>query len=152
MDGRRSRRRDDGAVAVESALVLSVILAPLLIGVLTYGFYFWQAQKVPLLDPNMDQSGIVGELCEAELVSRVKAAALTAVTNVDDTGALPVALDDITATVLSAVPNGLGVDVSVSITTTIGEGSFLPLPNGGNVTKDVFLRLQNVKLKTAGCV
>jgi hypothetical protein len=152
MSGGRSRRRDDdGAAAVESALVLSVVLAPLLMGILTYGYYFWQAQKVPLLDPNIDQAGIVGELCEGELLTRVRAAALTAVTAVDDTGALPVTLGDITATVVSVVPDGLGVNVTVSVTTSIGEGSFLPLPNDGNVTKDVLMRLQNVTITTSGC-
>lgn len=148
MVGRRPRRRDDGAVAVESALVLSFILAPLMLGVLTYGYYFWQAQRVPLLDPNIDQSGLVGEICESQLVGRVLDTVRTAVENVDDANALPVPVNGITATVLDFVPGTLGVDVRVSITTNLG--SVLPLPNGGNVTNDVLLRLQNVKVKT-GC-
>ena len=150
MMGRRSRRRDDGAVAVESALVLSFILAPLMIGVLTFGLYFWKAQRVPLLDPNIDQSGLVGEICESEIVDRVRTAALVAVENVDGADALPVTLSDITATIVSYVPGGLGVDVSVSITSNISDGSPFPLPNDGNVTNDVLIRLQNVKIKT-GC-
>jgi Flp pilus assembly protein TadG len=40
---RARRRRDDGAAAVEFALIASLVLLPLLFGILQYGFYFFQA-------------------------------------------------------------------------------------------------------------
>jgi hypothetical protein len=148
----RARRSDDrGAVAVEAALVGSFILVPLLLGILFYGYYFWKLQQVPLLDPNLDQAGFVGDLCSAELLARVKATALVALENVDDGTGIPIGSNDITTTLVNGIPGQLGVDVRVSITTTVISSSLLPLPNNGNVVNDVLIRLQNVRITTAGC-
>lgn len=150
--GWNGRRRDQrGAVAVEAALVSSFILVPLLLGVLYYGFYLWKMQSVPLLDPNLDQAGFVGEVCEGELLDRVKTAALVALENVDDAVGLPLTSNDVTTSLVHAVPGQLGVDVRISITTLVTSSSPVPLPNGGNVVNDVMLRLENVVIKTAGC-
>ena len=46
MDPRTHPRPDRGAAAVEGALLISFLLIPLLMGVLTYGDYFWRAQRV----------------------------------------------------------------------------------------------------------
>jgi hypothetical protein len=150
---RAAGRTDRGAVAVEAALAVSVILVPLMLGVFYYGYFLWKAQSQPLLDPNVDQAAFVGELCGPELLDRVRAAALVTAENLDDGTHLPISLTDITATVVSFVPNGLGVDVRVSISAPVLEEklSFLPLPNNGRIVSDALIRLENVRLKTAGC-
>lgn len=157
MPERRPRRRprlQRGAAAVETALLFAFVLGPLLVGLLYYGFFFWKAQAVPTLDPNLDQSGIVGYVCPADLVTRVKAATLIAVQNVDDGTGLPISLSDITATVLTPVSStSLGVDVLVSISLPAMDEnlSWLPLPDNGDVVSDTVIRLQNVRIKTTGC-
>lgn len=142
------RRGQRGAVAVEFAVVSSALLVPLLLGALFYGYYLWKMQHVPLLDPNLDQAGIVGEMCPGELLARVKEAALVAMENVG--AGIPLASNDITTALVSAVPGQLGADVRVSITTSVMSSSPVPLPHGGNVVNDVLIRLQNVVVKT-GC-
>ena len=39
-----SRRREDGAVAVEFALVFAFVLVPLLMGMIQYGWYLYSSQ------------------------------------------------------------------------------------------------------------
>lgn len=58
---RGARRRDQhGAAAVEGALVLSVVLVPLLVGVITFGQTFYKAQPVDLVTPPMVQTDAEG--------------------------------------------------------------------------------------------
>jgi hypothetical protein len=151
-------RGDDarGAVAVETALLLSFLLAPLLLGVLYYGAYFWKAQSAPVLDTSIDQAGFVGTFCTGrlpELVDRVRSAVLLNVQNLDQGTALPVSLGDITATVVGYVPDGLGVDVAVSITSKVLSHtlSILPVPGDGSITTDAMIRLENIKISTGSC-
>jgi hypothetical protein len=154
MIGRRRVGNESGTAAVETALLFSIVLGPLLLGLLYYGFFFWKAQAVPTLDPNLDQSGFVGYLCPADILTRVKATTLIAVQNVDDGTDLPISLSDITATLLTPVSSTtLGVDVAVSINLHVMNEalSFLPLPNNGSVISDAVIRLQNVRIKTTGC-
>jgi hypothetical protein len=154
MIGRRRVGNESGTAAVETALLFSIVLGPLLLGLLYYGFFFWKAQAVPTLDPNLDQSGFVGYLCPADILTRVRATTLIAVQNVDDGTDLPISLSDITATLLTPVSSTtLGVDVAVSINLHVMNEalSFLPLPNNGSVISDAVIRLQNVRIKTTGC-
>jgi hypothetical protein len=137
---------------VEAALMISVLLMPLMLGVFYYGYFLWKAQSQPLLDPNVDQAAFVGEICGGELLARVSQAVLVTAENLDDGTRLPIKLQDVTATVVSAVPSGLGVDIRVSISAPVLQEklSFLPLPNNGRIVSDAFIRLENVRLKT-GC-
>lgn len=145
-----------GAAAVESALLVSAVLAPLMLGVLQYGYYFWKLQGVPDLDPNVDQSSLVGTYCTGQipdLLTRVKEAALVAANNLDDGSDLPLSLSDITATVVSYTPDTLGLVVNVRFTTNVVDelGSFLPLPDNGNLVSSSQVRLQNVKVSSGSC-
>jgi hypothetical protein len=148
-DGRRTQR---GSVAVEAGLFISFVLAPLLLGVLTYGSYFWQAQKVEPLSSRLPLQDIVGTFNCAQLIDRVKTTvknALPSVTGLVDSD-LP--LTAIGVTVIDAVPT-VGVDVTVSIRlqSSFDLGGLVPLPNGGALLSEATYRLDNVKLTTAGC-
>lgn len=158
MDDRRGARprHERGAAAVETGLLTSAVLVPLMLGVINYGHYFWQLQRVSELDPNIDQSGLVGTYCAGQipaLMTRVKAAALVAADNLDAGGDLPLSLSNITATVVSYTPDTLGLLVNVSFTTDVADGLFdyLPLPDDGNLVSDSQIRLQNVKITSGSC-
>jgi hypothetical protein len=141
-----------GAVTVEAALLLSVVLLPLLIGVVSFGMYFWKAQQVAPLSQRLPLDSIVGQFNCAQLVDRVKTTvqnALPAVAGLFDN---QIPLDAIGVTVLDVLPT-IGADVSISITLpgTTTLGGLVPLPNGGNIISEATYRLDNVELTTAGC-
>ena len=144
-------------MAVEAALVFSAVLAPMLLGVLQYGAYFWQAQHASLLDPNVDQSSLVGTYCTSQvpdLLTRVRQAALVAAQNVeDDTGTSSLSLSDIGATVVSYTPDELGllVEVTFTVAVTTEVLSFFPLPDDGNLVTRSQFNLENVKISSGSC-
>jgi len=56
----RGAARERGAAAVEAALVCSALLIPLLLGVITWGDYFFRAQRVDTLAPGVPVGGVAG--------------------------------------------------------------------------------------------
>lgn len=154
-DGRSGRRRGErerGAVAVEAAFILSVVLIPLLLGVINYGMYFWRAQAAEPLASRLPLVNIVGTFNCAELVDRIKTTvqnALPSVSGLID-GVLP--LEDIGVRVIEVLPTvGVVVEVSITVGGTDALASLLPLPNGGALVSEATYRLENIKLTTAGC-
>lgn len=129
-----------------------LVLVPLVLGVITYGSYFWQAQKAEPLATRLPLDDVVGEFNCAQLIDRVKTTVQSALPNVSGAlgGVLP--LDAIGVTVVNVLPS-VGVDIALSITVpAVGQlGGLLPLPNGGNLLSEATYRLDNVKLTSAGC-
>jgi hypothetical protein len=146
------RRGERGAVAVEAAILLSMVLIPLLLGVITYGMYFWQAQKVSPLSQRLPLQSIVGQYNCAELVDKVKTTVQNALPSVSGLFGEELPLTAIGVTVINVLPT-IGVEVSVSITLSGASdlGGLLPLPNGGNLISEATYRLDNVQLTTTGC-
>ena len=146
------RRGERGAIAVEAALVLTFIMIPLVLGVITYGSYFWQAQKVQPLSQRLPMDDVVGEFDCSQLIDRVKTTVQNALPNVDGAvgGVLP--LSAIGVQVVNVLPT-VGVDIVLSIQLPAVNqlGGLLPLPNGGSLLSEATYRLDNVKLTTAGC-
>jgi hypothetical protein len=141
-----------GAAAVETALVLSAVVLPLLLGVLTYGQYFWQAQHVDLYQPRLPEASIVGTFTCAELVDQVKATVQGALPAVQGATGNVLPLSDIGVQVLDVLPTvGATVKVSVSVPVDTSLGGLVPLPNGGNVLTEATYRLDNVALTTSSC-
>jgi hypothetical protein len=149
---RRTQHDEQGAVAVEAAIFLTVVLLPLLLGVITYGMYFWKAQQVAPLSQRLPLDSIVGQFNCAQLVDRVKTTVQNALPSLTGLVQGPLPLTAIGVTVVNVLPT-VGADVSVSITIPGGStlGGLLPLPNGGNVVSEATYRLDNVTLTTAGC-
>ena len=145
-------RGERGAVAVEAALFLSVVLIPLLLGVITYGMYFWKAQQAEPLSQRLPLNSIVGQFNCAQLVDRVKTTVQSALPSVSGLFGDQLPLTAIGVTVINVLPT-VGVDISVSITIdgTGALGGLLPLPNGGDIISEATYRLDNVTLTTAGC-
>jgi len=146
----RSRRDERGTAVVEAGLV-TMFLAPLLMGVLWFGDHFWHQQSKDAYAPRVSQSQLVGNYlsCE-ELVSAVRQTALTNVNNVS--GNSPIALDDVTARVIDFVPDQLGVEVEMSIRVP-GAHSALSglLPNDGDIVTESLTRLENVRVTSQTC-
>jgi hypothetical protein len=139
-------------VAVETAIILTVVLIPLVLGVITFGSYFWQAQKVQPLSARLPLQNIVGTFNCAQLVDRIKTTVQNALPEVAGLVGTDIPLDAIGVTVVDVLPT-VGVDVTVSITlkSSFDLGGLIPLPNGGNILTEATYRLDNVKLTTAGC-
>lgn len=152
---RRSRRRGErerGAVAVEAAFILSVVLIPLLLGVINYGMYFWRAQAAEPLASRLPLVNIVGTFNCAELIDRIKTTVQNALPEVSGLidGLLP--LEDIGVRVIDVLPTiGVVVEVSITVGGTDALSGLLPLPNGGALVSEATYRLENIKLTTAGC-
>jgi hypothetical protein len=151
----RAQRGERGAVAVEAGLLLTFFVIPLLLGILTYGMYFWKAQKAEPLSSRLPLDDIVGTFNCAQLVDRVKTTVQNALPEVSGlfSGALP--LEDIGVTVVSVLPTvGAIVNVSIhvpALNSLGGLGAILPLPNGGDIVSESTYRLDNIKLTTSGC-
>lgn len=146
------QRSERGAVAVEAAFILSIVLMPLLLGVITYGSYFWQAQRVAPYSTRLSLNDIVGTFDCSQLVARIKTTVQNALPNVLGAvdGTLPA--EDIVVDIVDVLPV-VGADVTVSIQIPAANqlGGLLPLPNGGQLVSEATYRLDNVKLTTAGC-
>lgn len=154
-DARRSRRRGErerGAVAVEAAFILSVVLIPLLLGVITYGMYFWRAQTAQPLASRLPLVNIVGTFNCAQLIDRIKTTVQNALPEVSGLLDGVVPLEDIGVRVIEVLPTiGVVVEVSVTVGGADALGGLLPLPNGGVLVSEATYRLENIKLTTAGC-
>ena len=152
MIGAIVRKDERGAVAVEAALFLSVVLIPLLLGVVTYGMYFWKAQQVAPLSQRLPLDSIVGQFNCSQLVDRVKTTVQNALPGVSTLFGDQLPLTAIGVTVIDVLPT-IGVDVSVSIALDGASdlGGLLPLPNAGKIVSEATYRLDNVQLTTAGC-
>lgn len=151
MDPRTHPRPDRGAAAVEGALLISFLLIPLLMGVLTYGDYFWRAQRVGEYVERAPIDGVAGRFANCgELVARVKSTLSTALsTNLDDE---PVPLENITVTVVELLPT-VGAVVEVSILTDVSSllSGLVPLPHDGAVLTELTFRLDDVVVTTNTC-
>ncbi len=147
----RSRGRGErGTAAVEAGLIMS-LLSPMLVGVLFYGNYFWQAQRLSAYAPHVTQSSLVGLYgsCQ-DLLTAVRNTVLVDVNNAS--GSTRVTLDDVTAQVVDYLPDTLGVDVRVSVRVPVVASSVdALLPNHGDVVSEALTRLENVRLSVQGC-
>ena len=137
----QDRSGQRGAVVVEAALVISLVLAPILMGVITLGERLWAAQRTPPYDVRIAPSQIVGRFTCAELVDRVR------VTVVNNSAALDAPLDaqSVAVDVVEVAPT-VGVLVEVSV-------SAPPLSSTGSpVVAEAASRLEQVSLTTETCL
>lgn len=144
-------RTERGVAAVETGLI-TVLLSPMLAGVLWFGQHFWMQQRMP--EPQVSQSAVVGVFTTCQdLLAAVKGSVLVNADNAARaTGVLPVEAADITAEVVDFLPDRVGVDVRVSIRVPIGQTvmSWL-VPDDGYAVSEAMTRLENVRLTVASC-
>jgi hypothetical protein len=147
----RSRRTQRGAAAVEAGILVPFLLAPLLAGIIFYGHYFWQAQKVSDLDVSGVPAGAVsGTYSCGQLLDRVKSLLAGNVAALATELGVPASAISLTTDVVRVLPT-IGVDLALSITLTpsnqVGPVS-LPAPP---LVQSLTQRLENVKVTTASC-
>ncbi|MDN4160617.1 TadE/TadG family type IV pilus assembly protein [Nocardioides abyssi] len=146
---RASPRRDSGAAAVEGALVTAFVLVPLLLGVLSYGFYFWQAQKVQTMDLEIPQNSLSGIYCSADqLLNRVYGLLGPNVGAIANNLSVPSSAVSLVGSIVESLP-GIGVVVRLSLDVDVLDGLLGDLPLVGNVVKELTVRLQDVKIDTS---
>jgi Flp pilus assembly protein TadG len=145
----RRRRAERGAAAVEGALVLGFFVIPMLIGILAYGQYFWQRQKVAGTDLNISTSSVYGLLTCQELSARVVSLVQDAVRNAGFAVDSSTPADQIDVSVLNVV-SGVGADVQVTIHVPVANAvaGLLPLPDDGVLVQELLLRVDNVHITT----
>lgn len=143
--------RDRGAAAVETALVVSVLLVPLLLGILTWGDYFFRAQRVDTLAPGVPVGGVAGSFgCQA-LKDAVAATVVDVVGDLDASLA-GIEVSDVTVTVVEILPDvGVTVDIHIETPLVGGLASLIPLPGGGAIVTDFSQRLQDVTVTDVTC-
>lgn len=144
------RRPDRGAAAVEAGLVVSVILIPMVVGVLQWGDYFWKAQQVDTVTPGVP----VGELADSFTCQSLKdeiAATVSAVVNGLDPS-LGLDASNVTVTVVEVLPDvGVTVNVHIEVPAADGLADLIPLPGGGAIVTDFTQRLDDVTVSDVTC-
>lgn len=126
-------------------MVVSVILAPLLTGIISYGHLMWQKQDVGPLASRLPMDGITGTFTCTDLISAVKDAVIANMPAINGaTGSvLP---EDVTVAVIEALPSvGAVVEVSVSVDLDASVGGLVPMPAGlTEVVSEATYRLDHV--------
>lgn len=131
---RRRRATDQGAAALEFALISAFALFPILLGMLQYGLYFYVAQATESASGQAVRRLAVGDCwsgSQLENLIRPRVPGFTSVTK--------------TPSDLSTADIGDTITVRV-----VSDGKiigFLPLPNSGQVDRTVTSRLED---KVAG--
>ena len=134
------RRADErGAAAVEFALIFSLILVPLLLGMLQYGWYFYTSQVTGSAARETARRLTVGD-CQGG-TTPTKATQFAR----QQSGLATLTLSyGATATPTSNTLPAVGQVVRVSATADGAIIAFLPLPDGGQVTRTVDARVEDV--------
>lgn len=127
-----ARRRNEGAAAVEFALIL-IPLITLVFGMMQYGWYFYTAQSASSAGREATRRLVVGD-CQDPAALKAWAGSRANVNGFD----------------LTVAPNPLpdiGEMVTVTVTANGMIIGFLPMPNDGQVTREVTARVED---KTEG--
>ncbi len=128
------RRGQDGAAALEFGLIAGVVLIPLLLGVIQYGWYFYVAQTTGGAAPHVARRLAVGDCGSGT-------DATTFVKN--EVASNPA------QTTLSKSPssNSSAVIGTTQLTVTVtADGDLIglfPMPNGGTITRSVTTMIED---------
>lgn len=135
---------------MEAALVVSLLLFPLLLGVLAWGDYFWRAQRVDTLAPAVPEGDVAGTFSCRALQDEVASTVVSVVNGLHpEVGDID--LSEVVVTLLEVSPD---VGVTVAIHIEVGAGglaSLIPLPGGGGLVTDFTQRLDDVRLSDQVC-
>lgn len=126
------RRPDRGASAVEFALVMPLLIL-LMFGIIQYGWYFYVAETASGAASNVTRRMAVGDCwtgSEALNLAQAQAPQVTQVVATPST--------------LSAAEVGV-TQISVEVKADANIINFLPVPDGGVVTRTVAARLEDTE-------
>ncbi|MGH3507862.1 MAG: TadE family protein [Nocardioidaceae bacterium] len=150
----RARRHEDGASAVEFALLFTFVLAPLLFGLIQYGMYFYATNAASSAAREALRRAVVGDCqTDTEVTTLVKNQTQGAAEDDSDsptTGTIEY-LDPGTENVITDPEVGDEVRITVELK-AMGVGAFIPQPHGGNITREAVGRLEDLeKLSATAC-
>lgn len=145
---RPTRRREDGASALEFGLVAPVIIM-MIFGIIQYGYMFWALQTASATAREAVRSLIVGTeegcvLDRAETMAKAPAIGSVAPT------AVPTYRDGNGAVVSQPVEGGT-VSVAVGFQTLDLGIPFLPVPDNANITQEQTARVENIPAVPLTC-
>ena len=124
----RDRESQSGAAALEFGLIAGTILIPLLLGVISYGWYFYVSQTTGGAASHVARRLAVGDCwtgTEAETFVKAEVASTPSSTTFAKTPA-----SNIGAVIGST-------QLTVTVTADGDLIGFLPMPNGGTITRTV---------------
>ena len=127
---RAARRRERGATTVEFALV-SIPALVLILASIQYGWYFFVSQQASGAGSTVARKLAVGDCWsgnDALTYTKNQASQVTAVTKSP-------------ASISSTTPRG--TTITVTVTADAGIIGFVPVPNGGIITRVVTTRLED---------
>jgi Flp pilus assembly protein TadG len=131
----RLRRRDDnGAAAVEFALIM-IPFAVMLLGLIEYGWYFYVAQNTSGAASTVARKLEVGDCWasgQAKTFAKNQSAEITTLT---------------TSPSVTAAP-AVGTAFTVTVTANAKIMSFIPVPNGGTITRTVSAQVEDDKVSS----
>ena len=136
----RRRRDDGGAAAVEFALVACFVLVPLLMGLLQYGWYFYVSSTTSHAASSVARRLEVGDCWTGT-------AANTYVSN-------QMPAPQTTSPTVTKTPSTLSgavvgtTQIQVTVTAQAKIIGFLPMPDGGAVTRTVTAQLEDTSEDT----
>jgi Flp pilus assembly protein TadG len=131
----RARRDEQGAVAVEFALI-SMLLFLILFGIIQYGLYFWASQNGSSVAREALRRASVGACNDTELTTFVNSRISTA-------SASRTFLDSTGSAVAAPGVAGGTVEVTVTFPTYNLHLPFVPVPDGPTATRTFQARLEN---------
>lgn len=122
------RRREDGAAALEFGLIAGLIFFPLLLGIIQFGWYFYVAQTTGGAASHVARRLAVGDCWTGtQAVNFVKAEVASSPSS--------------TTFAKTPASNSTAVIGTTQLTVTVtADGDligFLPMPNGGTITRTV---------------
>ena len=131
----RRRRTQDGAAAVEFALVFAFVLVPTLMGMLQYGWYFYATQNASNGAREVARRLSVGD-CQTGSTAQ------TLARNVANFETLTLTFGSTSAPSSKTLPP---VGQVLRVTTQVNGQiiQFLPMPDDGQITKIVDVRVED---------
>jgi hypothetical protein len=148
----RAPRDQRGVATVEAALVICMFLLPLLLGMINYGNYFWQAQKAAPLSSRLPLDKVVGTFTCPQLVGALKSTVLTSLPAVSGGHDDDLDVNDVRVEVVRVLP-AVGAEVSVTVLLPAVDllNGLIPLPDGGVLASEASYLLKNVVVTTGVC-
>jgi Flp pilus assembly protein TadG len=123
------RRNQHGAVAIEFAIILPV-LATLMLGMVQYGYYFFATQSASSAAREAARRLVVGD-CQAT------GSAQSFARNQAMLSSLTLVYGDATSNTMNNVLPDVGRVVRVKVAASGDILGYLPMPNGGAITRTV---------------
>ena len=148
----RSARRDErGSAALEFGLI-AVPLLWLVLGIVQYGFYFWSLAGANDAVRNAARATAVGSIPQCAGTGGFVAAVRSGIAGLTPADALPQSTVQRTFTgAAGAVRPGDVATITVRYRTFDLNIPAVPLPNGGQVTTSVQVRVENVRTQPQVC-